>query len=43
MFRAIVFDFDGIIADTEPLHYEAFSRVLRPMGVDLEKLRAWFG
>lgn len=24
----MVFDFDGVIADTEPLHYEAFARVL---------------
>lgn len=28
MIRAIIFDFDGVIADTEPLHYEAFLRVL---------------
>lgn len=28
MFRAIIFDFDGVIADTEPLHYAAFARVL---------------
>lgn len=28
MIRAIIFDFDGVIADTEPLHYEAFARVL---------------
>lgn len=29
MIRAIVFDFDGIIADTEPLHYEAFLRIVQ--------------
>ncbi len=29
MIRAIVFDFDGIIADTEPLHYEAFLRIVK--------------
>lgn len=28
MIRAIIFDFDGVIADTEPLHYDAFARVL---------------
>jgi HAD superfamily hydrolase (TIGR01509 family) len=28
MLRAIVFDCDGVIADTEPLHYRAFCRVL---------------
>lgn len=28
MLRAIIFDCDGVIADTEPLHYRAFGRVL---------------
>ena len=28
MLRAIVFDFDGVIADTEPLHHRAFADVL---------------
>ena len=27
-FRAVIFDFDGIIANTEPLHCELFRRVL---------------
>lgn len=30
---AVVFDFDGVIADTEPLHYRAFQEVLRPEGM----------
>lgn len=28
MLRAIIFDFDGVIADTEPHHYQAFAEVL---------------
>jgi beta-phosphoglucomutase-like phosphatase (HAD superfamily) len=28
MLRAIIFDCDGVIADTEPLHYRAFLQVL---------------
>ena len=28
MLRAIIFDFDGIIANTEPTHLEAFKKVL---------------
>lgn len=28
---AVIFDFDGIIVDTERLHFEAFNRVLKPM------------
>jgi len=34
MIRAVAFDFDGIIADTERLHYEAFQRILRPRGME---------
>lgn len=30
---AIIFDFDGIIVDTEPLHYKAFQEVLVPLGL----------
>jgi HAD superfamily hydrolase (TIGR01509 family) len=33
MLRAIVFDFDGVIANSEPLHYLAFRDVLRESGV----------
>ena len=32
MLKAVVFDFDGIIVDSEPLHYRAFQKVLEPMG-----------
>lgn len=30
MLNAVIFDFDGIIVDTEPLHYQAFQTVLKP-------------
>ena len=33
--KAIVFDFDGVIADSEPLHLRAFQRVLAGASVDL--------
>ena len=32
---AMVFDFDGTIADTERIHYEAFRRVLSNFGIEL--------
>ena len=35
MLKAIVFDFDGVIADSEPLHYRSFRDVLAPLGVAL--------
>ncbi|HKZ16464.1 MAG TPA: HAD family phosphatase [Geobacteraceae bacterium] len=33
MMRALIFDFDGIIVDTEPIHYRAFQEVLEPLGL----------
>lgn len=33
--QAVVFDFDGVIVDTEPLHCKAFQRVLEPLGIGL--------
>jgi beta-phosphoglucomutase len=32
MLSAVIFDFDGIIVDTEPLHYRAFQSILEPLG-----------
>lgn len=35
MLKAVIFDFDGVIANTEPLHLGAFQRTLAGEGVDL--------
>ena len=35
MLRAIVFDFDGVIANSEPLHFRAYREVLAGHGVEL--------
>lgn len=32
MLSAVIFDFDGIIVDSEPLHFRAFNEVLEPLG-----------
>ena len=32
MLNAVVFDFDGIIVDSEPMHFRAFQNVLEPLG-----------
>ena len=37
MLQAIVFDFDGVIADTEPLHLRASQTVLRTVGIELSE------
>jgi len=35
MLKAIIFDFDGIIADAEPVHLKAFQMVLSEEGINL--------
>jgi len=34
-YQALLFDFDGVLADSEPLHYECWREVLKPYGIDL--------
>lgn len=36
MLRAIVFDFDGVVVDSEPLHHRAFLDIVEPMGLELD-------
>ncbi len=31
--KALIFDCDGVLVDTEPLHYRAFQEVLGPLGL----------
>ena len=35
MLRAILFDFNGVLVDDEPLHLELFQKVLAEEGIDL--------
>ena len=35
MIRAVIFDLDGTLVDTEPLHFAAFNTVLRPDGIEI--------
>ena len=35
--KAIIFDFDGIITDTEPVHMDAWQGVLEPLGVFVDE------
>ena len=35
MLRAIIFDFDGVVADSEPVHCAMFQRVLGELGIYL--------
>jgi HAD superfamily hydrolase (TIGR01509 family) len=35
MIRAVIFDLDGTLVDTESIHFAAFNEVLRAEGIDL--------
>jgi beta-phosphoglucomutase len=35
--RAVIFDFDGVLADTEGLHYRAFQKALMSRGLTLDR------
>jgi len=37
MIRAIIFDLDGTLVDTEPLHFKCFSEVLAGEGIELDE------
>ena len=34
--EAVIFDFDGILVDTEPMHYEAFREAFRAKGTGID-------
>ena len=34
IFDSILFDFDGVLADTEPVHYECWLEILAPFGIE---------
>jgi len=37
MLRTVIFDFDGVITDSEILHFRAFNQVLGQYGIELSK------
>lgn len=41
MLQAVIFDFDGVIADSEALHYKALNAVFNRYGVDVPKEVHW--
>lgn len=37
MLRAVIFDFDGVITDSEILHFRSFNAAIAPFGVQVDK------
>lgn len=37
MIGAVIFDFDGVLADSEPLHLRVYQELLAPNGINLTK------
>src|SRR5947209_8124458 len=37
MIRAVLFDLDGTLVNTEPLHFAAFNEVLAPLGIRIDR------
>jgi beta-phosphoglucomutase len=37
MLKAVLFDMDGVIVDTEPLHYKAYHRMFNDVGIDVSE------
>ncbi len=37
MLKAVIFDFDGVVSDSEMLHYKALNEILAKYGVDVPK------
>lgn len=35
MIKGIIFDMDGVLVNTEPLHYKSYREALKPHGIDL--------
>jgi len=35
-YQAVLFDFDGVLVDSEPIHYECWREVLLPLGIHLD-------
>ncbi len=37
MLKAVIFDFDGVISDSEPCHFAAYNKVLIDFGIQISK------
>lgn len=35
--EAVLFDFDGVLVDSEPVHFECWREILQPFGIELRR------
>lgn len=35
-YEAVLFDFDGVIVDSEPVHYACWAEILQPFGIEMD-------
>src|SRR5215469_14278542 len=35
-YEAILFDFDGVLVDSEPVHFECWREIVKPFGLELD-------
>lgn len=38
IYRAVLFDMDGVVTDTMPLHYESWRQAFEPFGINVEQM-----
>jgi len=41
MIKAVLFDFDGVVVDSEPVHYRTFMQFLKPLGIRVS-MKRWY-
>ena len=41
MLKAVIFDFDGVVVDSEQIHYEALNEAFASYGVSVSKEDHW--
>lgn len=39
MIKAVILDFDGVVVESEPIHYLSFCKTLAPLGISIPKER----